>query len=174
MALGFLFIHGSSAAASAPRWIFIDRLILSCGYLCTSLVPVFFMRFLRPLSISKSYPALALAVVGVFFSSFAHLALEASAVLSIIGALFIGVEYAWLTLMWIDLLGNIGIKRTTYYLGWALFCSSVIYFSISPLPKLAGTVLTSLLPVFSTILLALCHKRIASVYSTTEEENRAH
>lgn len=174
LAFGLLFIHQSSAAASAELWIFVDRIVLSLGYLVASLVPVFFMRILKPLSISKSYPALALAVVGVFFSSFAHLAPTISVPISIMGALFVGIEYALLTLMWTDLLGNIGFKRIAYCLGWALILLSISYFLINSFSKLVATILTALMPVFSTILLKICHQRIPSAYEIADEENRSH
>ncbi len=149
------YITLSAASNSSLFEVFINRVIIGAGIIGVMLFAVFFARLLVPLKTRVSVPFLVLAVIGTFIGPYAYLTPIVSKLLFTLGALFVGMEFAWLSLIWSELFGLVDSRCTGYCLALSCTGAAVIYFLLEMLPTLAACILTSCFPVISTVCLVL-------------------
>ena len=135
--------------------VFLGRIVLSLSYFALLVFAVFFVRFTYPLRVSSSLPCLMLAVVGVLVAGFSAVLPDYAPILKLVGALFVGLEYGWLTLLWGEALGYMDVKNTGLCVALAFVVCAVSYLAIRQAPHEAQVVVASLLPIASTASLWL-------------------
>lgn len=151
----FEYIRLSAVSSSTTVEIFANRLAMGLAVAAVMLFAVFFARLLVPLKTNVSIPFLVLAVLGTFIGPYSYLAPAVTTLLFVLGGVFVGMEFAWLSLIWSELFGLVDARCTGYCLALSCALAAVIYFLLNLLPMLAVCVIIALFPVVSTIALAL-------------------
>lgn len=165
---GFLFIHITSKVNNAPIDVFADRMFLTFSYLGMMLFAVFFIRLILPLKVQTTLPFLALAVVGVFLGGYSYLVPEASVILDVLAAIFVGLEYGWLMLLWGNFFGYVDSRSTGFCLSISFVATAAIFLLVRLLPHLAQVALAASLPILSTLSLAYGIRALSKAGSTMD------
>lgn len=150
---GFLFIHVTGTPGEKTTDVFFGRIVLSLSYFAMMVFAVFFVRFTYPLRVSSSLPCLVLAVVGVLVAGFSSVLPDYASALKLFGALVVGLEYGWLTLLWGEALGYMDAKHTGFCASLAFVVCAISYLAVRHAPHEMQVALASLLPVASTVSL---------------------
>ncbi|MDR3308110.1 MAG: LuxR C-terminal-related transcriptional regulator [Coriobacteriales bacterium] len=114
-----------------------------------------FSRFVFPIHKRFLPPFLPLALVGVFLVAYNDMFGFHGTALCEIGVICIALEYAWLALIWSELLGLVESPSYAYCLGFSIVIAAVLIAFNALVPFFIMVIFSSLLPIFSTIALAV-------------------
>lgn len=151
----FEYIHLSATSSTTLADIFANRIIISLAIIAVMLFAVFFARLLIPLKTRVSVPFLVLAVIGTLIGPYSYLTPVISPLLFSLGAAFVGMEFAWLSLIWSELFGLVDVHCSGYCLAMSCMTAAVVYFLMGFLPLLPACIITSVFPIVSTVMLVL-------------------
>jgi DNA-binding CsgD family transcriptional regulator len=136
-------------------FLFVNRLVLDVALLALLAFALFFSRLIYPMHKRFQPPFLPLACVGIFFIAYNDMLGPAGKVLCLFGVICAAVEYGWLTLLWVEFFSLLDARRCAHTLGLSVVVATIIIAASSLLPYIGFTVIVALLPVFSTIALAI-------------------
>lgn len=137
---------------------FVNRLVFDLAVLALFVIAVLLSRLIYPIYKRLQPPLLPLASVGMFLVAYNPMFGDFRIVLCLFGAVCIGLEYAWLTLVWVELFGLLEPPGSIIKLGFSVVAAGLILVISYVLPHVIRVILAAMLPVLSTIALALAFR----------------
>jgi hypothetical protein len=140
--------------------LFSGRLVFGVAVLALFVFAFFLSRFVYPICKRFQPPLLPLALVGMFLIAYNPMFGNLRILVCLFGVACIGLEYAWLTLIWVELFGLLESPRSLYQLGFSVVTAALIVALGSALPRVALVIFAAMLPLLSTIALALAFRML--------------
>jgi DNA-binding CsgD family transcriptional regulator len=153
----FLALRVLSLSAQDTTLLFVGRLTMDIAIIASFAVALIFSRYMFPVNKRFQPSFLPLAVAGMLLVAYNSQLGAAGPILCVMGTIFIGLEYGWLTMLWVELFGLLEAPRYIYQLTASILVAAGIIVVTSFLPFTAVAMLTAALPVLSTIALPLCY-----------------
>lgn len=144
-----------STSAADIHAIFANRLIFDLALPVLFVFAFFFSRLIYPIYKRFQPPLLPLAFVGMFLIAYNPMFGDYKVLVCLFGVASIGMQYAWLGLIWVELFGLLEPPDTLYKLGFSVVAAGLILALGFALPRAVLVAFAAALPVLSTILLAL-------------------
>jgi DNA-binding CsgD family transcriptional regulator len=137
---------------------FSNRLVFDLALPVLFVFAFFLSRFIYPIYKRLQPPLLPLAFVGMFLVAYNPVFGDFGLLVCLFGAACIGLQYAWLGLIWVELFGLLEPPRTLYKMGFSVLAAGLILALGFALPRNVLVVFAAALPVLSTIMLALAFR----------------
>jgi DNA-binding CsgD family transcriptional regulator len=152
LALRILFLSAQDGAL-----LFVGRVAMDIAIIASFAMALIFSRYMFPVNKRFQPSFLPLALAGMLLVAYNDHLGAAGPLLCVMGTIFIGLEYGWLTMLWAELFGLLEAPRYIYQLTASILVAAGIIIATSFLPFAVFAILAAALPVLSTLALPLCY-----------------
>ncbi len=151
LALKMLALCATANLSFAGRFAMLAAVIAAFGFV------LLFSKRIFPVNKRFQPPFMPLAFVGMFLIAYNDQIAVAGSPLAVLGAICVGLEYGWLTIIWMELFSLLKAPRYIYQLVSGIFVAAALIAIASLLPFLAFVIVAASMPVISTAALSLSY-----------------